>query len=127
MEGVDQQIISQLSQTPKGQVRGVIRGEDPANKEITTSLLNLLYNIRVVGSIPTSQWQRTCFNRCQKTVDYLISDDVSIEAKKKRLETSPGLVHQICSACLLARGVSSNAFTSSKTSATPNSPTPPPE
>ena len=66
---------------------------------MTKSLLNLLYNTVVVGSVRTTTTQRDTLDKNRRIVWQLLSDRRSLAWKKRTLEANPALVILIASTC----------------------------
>ena len=103
MEGCDVEIISQILRVARPQVKKILKGE--SNKyEITKSLLNLLHNIVVVGSLPVSKTQRAYFDSNAELVLQLLSSSKSLTWKKSVFETNTPIVLNIAASCPTVAG-----------------------
>ncbi len=105
MEGCDVQLISNILRIPRPKVRKLLQKES-SELEVTKSLLNLLYNIVVIGSVPVSQTQKDYLDRHSDIVHDLLGNR-SLKWKKAALEKDPALVLNIAASCPTAVGSSS--------------------
>ena len=106
MNGCDVQAITRITRTPRTQVLKVLKTESPLF-EITKSLLNLLYNAVIVGSLPVSQTQKDYFDTNSQVVRSLLDQSKSIKWKKDILTRNPALIINIASLCPIVAGSSS--------------------
>ena len=103
MEGCHVDSISQLLRVARPQVKKILRRES-TKYEITKSLLNLLYNLVVVGSLPVSKTQRAYFDANAELVLQLLSNNKSLTWKKSVFETNTPLVLNIAASCPTVAG-----------------------
>jgi hypothetical protein len=106
MDGCATDIISQISQTPRAAVSLILKGETN-NFQVTRSLLNLLHNAVIVGSLPVSHTQRQFFDSKADLVRQLLSNSKSLAWKKALLIGHPALVINIAALCPTVAGSSS--------------------
>lgn len=104
MDGCDIEIISQLSRTSRYQVSKIINSES-IELEITKSLLNLLYNIVHIGSVPVSPTQKAYFDKHSQLVFDLLKKSKSLKWKKAQLENNVSLVINIAASCPTVAGL----------------------
>jgi hypothetical protein len=105
MEGCDVKVIAQIPRLPRAQVRKLLR-EESSDLETTKSLLNLLFNIVSVGSVPVSATQKAYFDQHADLVLELLGRR-SLSWKKALLEKEIGLVINVAASCPIAGGLSS--------------------
>ncbi len=105
MEGCDVELISKIPRIPRAGVRKLLTSESP-KLEVTKSLLNLLYNIVTVGSVPVSVTQKTYFDQHSEIVLELLGKG-SLKRKKTILEKDEALVINIAASCPTVAGSSS--------------------
>ena len=103
MEGCDCGLISRLLQVSRQDVRRLFKAESN-QLELTKSLLNLLYNIVIVGSVPVSPTQKAFFDAHSNLVLSLTSKSKSLKWKKAKLEKNVALVLNIAAACPIVAG-----------------------
>jgi hypothetical protein len=103
MEGCDSALISRLLQVSRADVRRLLKNES-TQLELTKSLLNLLHNIVIVGSVPVSPIQKAFFDAHSNLVLLLTSKSKSLKWKKTKLEKNIALVLNIAAACPIAAG-----------------------
>ena len=106
MDGCATDIIAKISQTPRAEVSLILKGES-SNLEVTKSLLNLLYNAVIVGSLPVSQTQKAFFDSKADLVRLLLSNSKSPAWKKGLLLGQPALIINIAALCPTVAGLSS--------------------
>ena len=97
--------VLELSQVSKRRVASRLRREAQerrhlASDSLCTSLLNLLYNIVIVGSVPVNQAQRQALEQYTSTIWNILSKRTSLTAKCQLLIANPDLVIAIASTCL---------------------------
>lgn len=105
MEGCDVDIISKIAKTPRAQVQRILKFESD-HLEITRSLLNLLYNAVIVGSLPVSSTQKAYFDSNAEQVRHLIGTSKSIIWKKQELTENSALTINIAALCPTVAGSS---------------------
>ena len=105
MEGCDVKVIEQIPRLPRSRVRQLLK-EESSDLEITKSLLNLLFNIVSVASVPVSRTQKAYFDQHADLVLALLGRR-SLKWKKAQLEREIGLVLNIAASCPTAGGSSS--------------------
>jgi hypothetical protein len=98
MDGVDIELVRVVAKLSKSEVRKILKAEG-RQFEVTKSLLNLLYNLVKVGSIPVSSHQREFLDERAGSVLSLLSDGKNLEQKKKILLSQPELVLNIAASC----------------------------
>lgn len=106
MDGCSTDVISKIAQTPRKSVPLILKGES-VGLEVTKSLLNLLYNAVIVGSLPVSLTQKAFFDQHSDLVRSLLSTSKSFSLKKALLTEHPALVINIAGLCPTAVGSSS--------------------
>lgn len=89
--GVDVRIICVLAHTSKDSVPNIIKNESD-EYEITKSIINILYNLRIVGSIPINKSQKRYLESEEKTVRFLLNTKNSLAKLQARLIANPKLV-----------------------------------
>lgn len=87
---VDIRSICQLAHTTKGNVRAILKSESK-DFEITKSLLNILYNVRVIGSIPITKPQRRYLDSQEDDIQFLLNVKVPLPRLQSRLFANPKL------------------------------------
>jgi hypothetical protein len=97
MDGCDAKVIAQIPRLPRGQVRQLLKRES-SDLEVTKSLLNLLFNIVTVGSLPVTGTQKAFFDEHAGLVLELLGRR-SLKWKKEQLEKEIGLVINIAASC----------------------------
>lgn len=98
MEGVDIELVRLVAKLNKSDISKIFAAEG-AQLEVTKSLLNLLFNLVKVGSIPVSTHQKEFFDQRTSSVLNLLSDTKSLQQKKKILQKDPELVINIAASC----------------------------
>lgn len=98
MEGCAVGRVSEISQAPRRKVRRIIESESDL-LEVTKSLLNILYNIIIVGSIPCTTTQRSFFDKNADLVLQLLSRARPLHWKKQALQENISLVINIAASC----------------------------
>lgn len=99
MDGCLVERLSMLAKSSPSQVKQILVGES-ANLEITKSILNLLHNIVVVGSVPVSTTQREFLDSNTKLVLDLLSRRKTLQSKRQILLKNPNLAIAISASCL---------------------------
>lgn len=120
MEGCAVDTVSRIPRVPRGGVKGIIQSESK-QLEVTKSLLNLLENAIVVGSIPVSATQRAFFDANTVLILNLLSKRKSLTWKKAALAKNIALVINIAALCPTVAGSSlpKTASTSSSNDSQP--------
>lgn len=103
MEGCEVGRVSEISRIPRRQVKRIIESESD-QLEVTKSLLNILYNIVIVGSILPTVSQRAFFNKHSEIVLELVSRSRPLHWKKQVLQESISLVINIAASCHTVAG-----------------------
>ena len=98
MDGVDVETICLIGQLKKVQVKSLLESES-RELEVTKSLLNLVHNLVVVGSLPVSQTLRLFLDEHAETVHQLLASTKSLKSKKALLIANIPLVINIASSC----------------------------
>ena len=98
MQGCDVEIVNKIRRLSPKKVSAYLRNESKT-LFVTKSLLNLVYNAVVVGSIPVSRIQRQILDENSSIVWQLISTKRSIAWKKRLLVRNPNLVLTIAALC----------------------------
>lgn len=99
MDDVDRKIVKEAAIAPTpAQFRALLRKESERS-ELTISLLNLLYNLVSVQSIPTTRAQRQFFDEHSEVVRLLLARNRSLSEKKELLLQSPEIARTIALAC----------------------------
>lgn len=105
MEGFDIETIALIPRISRQQVSRLVQNE-PSSLPVTKSLLNLLYNIVQVGSVPVSQTQKAYLDSHSELVLALLTKTRSLKWKKTQLERNPALVINIAASCPTVAGSS---------------------
>ena len=105
MDGCATDTISKIAQNPRKSVPLILKGES-AGLEVTKSLLNLLYNAVIVGSLSVSLTQKAFFDENAASVRSLLSTGKSLAWKKELLTGHPALVINIAALCPTVAGSS---------------------
>ena len=92
------QIVLRMRNASRAQIRLELRNESRA-REVTKALLNLLYNIVVVGSVPISAAGKSFLDRNSAMVLALISKSRPLWWKKIQLMRLGSFVRVIAAAC----------------------------
>lgn len=103
MEGCDIKAICQIPRLSKREITKLLK-EESGKLEITKSLLNLLYNIVEVESVPVTKIQIDIFKKYWGTVDELLSTGKSYKWKKAKLASNLNLVINIAASCPTVAG-----------------------
>ena len=103
MEGCDTDVIARISRTPRAQVYRILKFESD-RFEVTKSLLNLLFNAVIVGSLPVSSTQKTYFDNNADLVHNLVGTSKSLSWKKKELTDNSSLAINIAALCPTVAG-----------------------
>ena len=98
MEGCDTDVIARIAETPRAQVPRILKFES-GQLEVTKSLLNLLFNAVIVGSLPVSLTQKVYFDNNANLVHQLVGTSKSLTWKKKELTENSSLAINIASLC----------------------------
>lgn len=106
MDGCATEIISTIRSLSRPQIRKLLQSETK-ELEVTKSLLNLLYNIIVVGSVPVSPTQKSFFDEHVDVTLHLLGKRSSLKSKKKLLEDNLEFVINIATSCPTVAGSSS--------------------
>ena len=105
MEGCAVGRVVEITTVPRRQVWKILDSESD-QLEVTKSLVNILYNLVIVGSITPSPTQRVFFDKHSETVFQLLSLSRPLYWKKQELRENISLVIQIATSCLTAAGSS---------------------
>ncbi len=114
MDGCDAEIIKQIHRLPRAKVRQLLTKES-SDLEVSKSLLNLLFNIVIVGSLPVTVTQKAFFDQHSDLVHELLGRR-SLKWKKAQLEKDIGLVLNIAASCPTVVGSSSQKTASTSSS-----------
>lgn len=98
MEGCVVERVAEISKVPRRQIKRIINSESD-QLEVTKSLLNILYNIVIVGSIPPTTTQRAFFDNHSDLVFQLVSNSKALHWKKQALLENIPLVINIAASC----------------------------
>ena len=98
MQGCDYKAIGLIRRTSTGRIGTLLKKEGP-KRVLLKSLLNLLYNAIVVGSIPVSRIQKKILDDNREVVWQLLSHKTSLAWKKRLLIRHPDLVVTIAALC----------------------------
>ncbi len=104
MDGILVDVISTFPRLPRQKVKAIIRDESK-DLEVTKSVLNLLYNIVIIGSVPVSNTQRAYLDSRSELVRSLLSSAKSLKWKKQQLESNLALVVNIAASCPTVAGL----------------------
>ena len=91
-------IVASFPKLSKRKVLTILTSEG-SQRPVTKSLLNLLYNIVIVGSLPVSRLQKTFLDHHSDLVLDLLSSSKSLAWKKAALEANVKLVLHIAASC----------------------------
>lgn len=103
MEGCSASRVAEISRVPKRQVKKILDSESD-QLEVTKSLVNILYNIVIVGSIAPTSTQRAFFDKHSELVFQLVSKSRPLYWKKQELRENISLVLNIAASCLTVAG-----------------------
>ena len=98
MEGVDKVALLEIAKAPVSEIKYIIQAEGP-NLVVTKSLLNVLHNLILVGSIPVTTRKRAFFDQEAHLVAQLLSSSQSLAWKKRVLEANPSVALNIATSC----------------------------
>jgi hypothetical protein len=98
MEGCLTASVKSLKKSTDQFIIEVLRAESRAF-EITKSLLNILYNLCVVGSIRLSKRLKDLFRPFSEEVVRLLSEQLTLRIKQQILLQTPALCRLIAEAC----------------------------
>lgn len=98
MEGCNTALLAPLVDASSAAVRKVLSSEG-SSYEVTKSLVNLLYNITIVGSIPSDSDTRQFLDRKAELVLDLVSPTKPLWWKQKQFLHNPALVRTIAKTC----------------------------
>ena len=105
MEGCVVGRLSEIAQGTRRQVKKILDSESD-QLEVTKSLVNILYNLVIVGSITPTPIQRTFFDKHSELVFQLVSKSRPLYWKKQELRDNITLVIHISTSCLTVDGSS---------------------
>jgi hypothetical protein len=105
MENFEHELVCQLARVNRAQIKRRLKDES-GRLELTKSLLNLLYNIVKVGSVPVSETQKRFFDRNATLVLKLLNKSTSLKWKKQQLQRNAALVLNIAASCPTVAGSS---------------------
>jgi len=88
---VDANSVCKIAHSSPESVRQLLR-EDSGDFPITKTIVNLLHNIRIVGSIPVTKAQKRYLNNQESVVAFLLNDQHSITKLRSKLVAHPKLV-----------------------------------
>ncbi len=91
-------VIRQFPDLPKRKIRQILHSES-SRLEVTKSLLDLVYNIVVVGSVPVAPVQKEYLDKHSDLVWHLLHTSKSLSSKKTLLEANIPLVVAIAASC----------------------------
>ena len=103
MEGCVVGRVAEISRAPRRQVKRILDSESD-QLEVTKSLVNILYNIVIVGSVPPSATQRAFFDKHADIVFQLVSRSRALHWKKEALRENISLVINISASCHTVAG-----------------------
>ena len=99
MDDIDLKIVREAASAPTpAQFRSLLRKES-GRLELTISLLNLLYNLVTVQSLPTTRAQREFFDQYAEIVRLLLARNRSLKEKKELLLQYPQIARTVALAC----------------------------
>jgi hypothetical protein len=98
MEDIAFDVICRIPLLSNQEIRRLLASES-RHYEITKSLVNLLYNIVTVGSVPTTRLQKEYFEKYTRPVLDILSTKKPLYAKKRVFERNIDLVIRIAEAC----------------------------
>ena len=103
MEGCAVGRVAEISRGPRQRVKRILDLESD-QLEVTKSLVNILYNIVIVGSVPPTATQRTFFDKHSEIVFQLVSRSRALHWKKETLRDNISLVINIAASCHTVAG-----------------------
>lgn len=98
MDGCECQAVRKLPKLPVEKIKLIFKNES-SPYVLTKSILNLLYNIIIVGSVSIGIHKRNIFDQNTELIWKLLSSKNSIHTKNKFLEKNPNFVKTIASIC----------------------------
>ena len=104
MDGCLVKELSKFSTATNSQIKKTIKSES-YELEITKSLLNLLYNIVKVGSVPVATTQKEYLDSHSDIVLQLLDKRVGLQKKKLLLEENIPLARNISATCHTVAGL----------------------
>ena len=96
-------IIRQFPDLSKRKIKTILRSES-SRLEVTKSLLDIVYNLVVVGSVPASTTQKEYLDQHSALVWQLLSKSKSLGWKKALLGNNIPLVVVIAASCPTVAG-----------------------
>ena len=103
MEGCAVGRVADITRVPRRQVKRILDSESD-QLEVTKSLVNILYNIVIVGSVPPTETQRAFFDKHSDIVFQLVSRSKALYWKKEALRENISLVINIAASCHTVAG-----------------------
>ena len=99
MENVDVDAVREAAfAVGPAQIRFLLQSES-SRRELTISILNLLENLIVYQSIPTTAYQRQFFDERAEVIRSLLTKKPSLKRKKELLLKHPEIVRTVALAC----------------------------
>lgn len=98
MEGCNVPILAQLANASASIIRSTLKSDD-YTFEVTKSLVNVLYNLVIVGSIPADSYTKSFLDRKAQLVLALVSRSKPLWWKHQQLIHNPALVQVIAKSC----------------------------
>lgn len=89
--GVEVSAICKIAHSTPETVKRLLRA-DSGEFPVTKSIINILHNIRLVGSIPVTKAQKRYLNNQESVVAFLLNDSHSINKLRSKLVANPKLV-----------------------------------
>lgn len=102
MEGVNVSLVIGLSKASRQAAKRLLLSDKHPEFTLTRSLLNLLHNAVLVGSLPTTEHQKSRLDANRSLVWKLLSPRKSLTWKRDSLAAHPSLAIIIASTCLVA-------------------------
>ena len=103
MDDFDLDLVTKIPNISRNEVLKLLHKESE-QLPLTTSLLNLLHNIVIVGSVAVSESQKEYFDSHADLVLKLLNPKIDIFWKKRQLEKDISLVLNIATSCPTVAG-----------------------
>ena len=93
--------LGALAKLSHRRIYDVLGGETPRRYDLTKALVDVLFNLCVVGSIETGDDQKKVFEKNLQVIRSLVSKKTSLKTKKTLLQANVSLVLALAETCLL--------------------------
>ena len=93
--------LGALAKLSQRRIYHVLGSETARRYDLTKALVDVLFNLCVVGSIETGDDQKTVFEKNLKVIRLLVSKKTSLKTKKAILQSNVPLVLALAETCLL--------------------------